>query len=90
MKNEISFLRHTFNEIKAEINIETRLAIKNCAQSKNKKQLQSFLYLINLDKRFVKNLARLTQPLQKLLKKNIKYVWTQVEQNAFHGDKKGI
>jgi len=55
MKNVLNFLRHIFNEIKAKIN-EIRLAIKNCAP-KNKRQLHTFLDLINWDRRFVKNLA---------------------------------
>lgn len=79
---EIKFLGHTFRELKAEINIETRTAIRNFERSRNKKGVQAFLGLINWDRRFVKNLSRLTQPLEDLLKKRRKFEWKE-DQKAF-------
>lgn len=73
MKAEIRFLKHTFNEIRAEINEETKLAIKNFRRPNNKHAVQSFLGLVNWERRFVRNLAGLTKPLEELLKKEKKF-----------------
>lgn len=55
----------------------------NFPKPKNKKTLQSFLGLINWERRFIKNLAQLTRPLEELLKKDKKFVWTEEHQQAF-------
>lgn len=73
MKKEIKFLGHTFDEVNASINDETRLSVKNFLRPKNKKGIQSFLGLVNWDRKFIKNLARLTKPLEELLKKDVKF-----------------
>lgn len=73
LKEEIKFLGHTFNEIKAEINNDTKTAVANFEKPRNKKAIQAFLGLVNWDRRFIKNLARMTQPLEALLKKGQKF-----------------
>lgn len=83
MKKEIKFLGHTFSEITAEINQDTRDAIKNIDRPRNKRDVQAFLGLVNWDRRFVRNLSRLKQPIEQLLKKNVKFIWSNVEQKAF-------
>lgn len=71
MKSEISFLGHTFDQIKVEMNNDTKLAIENFAKPRNRKAVQSFLGLVNWDRRFVSNLASMTKPLENLLKKEV-------------------
>lgn len=83
MKKEIKFLGHTFTQVKAKINDETRLAVEKSHTPKNKKQLQAFLGLINWDRRFIPNLAELTKPLEKLLKKDAKFIWDVPQMKAF-------
>ncbi|KMQ90526.1 reverse ribonuclease integrase [Lasius niger] len=83
VKTEIRFLGHTFNQIKAEMNEDTKMAIQNFERPRNKKAIQAFLGLVNWDRRFVKNLARMTKPLERLLKKTEKFEWTEETQKAF-------
>src|SRR5436190_7592656 len=90
MKTEIKFLEHTFNQIHAEMNDRTRLAIQNFERPKNKKAIQAFLGLVNWDRRFIKNLAEKTKPLEKLLRKNTKFAWTDETQKAFTEIKKAF
>lgn len=90
IKREIKFLGHTFSEITAEINQDTRNAIKNIARPRNKRDMQSFLGLVNWDRRFIRNLSRLTQPLEELLRKNKKFEWTAVQQKAFKNIKNSL
>ncbi|XP_036147363.1 uncharacterized protein LOC118647170 [Monomorium pharaonis] len=87
MKTEIRFLGHTFDEITAEMNEDTKMAIKNFARPKNKKGVQAFLGLVNWDRRFIKGFSEMTKPLENLLKKNVKFVWGQEEQKAFNNIK---
>lgn len=47
---------HTFNQVKVEINEDTKLAIQNFAKLKNKKAVQSFL----------KNLSEMIKSLEKI------------------------
>ncbi|KMQ91056.1 krab-a domain-containing protein, partial [Lasius niger] len=82
-RSEIRFLGHTFNEITADINEETRSAIRSFPRPTNKKGIQAFLGLANWDRRFIKNLARKTRPLEMLLKKDAKFDWTKEQQDAF-------
>ncbi|KMQ89606.1 retrotransposon ty3-gypsy subclass, partial [Lasius niger] len=82
-KTEIRFLGHTFNQIKAEMNEDTKLAIQNFERPRNKKAIQAFLGLVNWDRRFVKNLATMTKPLERMLRKTEKFEWTDETQRAF-------
>jgi len=90
MSEEIKFLGHKFSEIKAEINKDTKTAIANFEKLKNKKSVQMFLSLINWDRRFIKNLARMTQPVESLLKKGRKFEWTREQQKAFNEIKRSF
>lgn len=63
LQERINFLGHQFSEIEARMNEETKAAIQNFAQPRTKKSIQSFLGLVNWDRRFIKNLANMTRPL---------------------------
>jgi len=90
MKEEIKFLGHSFSEVKAEINNETKMAVINFERPRNKKAVQAFLGLVNWDRRFIKNLARMTQPLEVLLKKGRKFEWAKEQQEAFNEIKRAF
>ena len=49
----------------------------------NVKQLQSFIGGINYYSRFIDNMSTITKPLYRLLEKESKWIWTNVEQVAF-------
>lgn len=74
---------HTFDQIKADMNEDTKLAIQNFEKPRNKKAIQAFFGLVNWDRRFIKNLAKMIKPLEHLLKKNIKFEWMDEIQRAF-------
>lgn len=86
-QEKIKFLGQTFDEIEVEINEETKLAIQIFERPKNKQAVHSFLGLVNWDRRFIKNLARLVKPLKDLLKKGKKFKWNEEQQKAFTGVK---
>ena len=49
----------------------------------NIKELQSFLGFANYYRRFIPNFAKIAHPLNNLLKKNVKYIWSFEIQSAF-------
>jgi hypothetical protein len=48
-----------------------------------KKALQSFLGQINFVRRFIPNLAKTLKPIERLLKKDVKFEWTEEGRRAF-------
>ncbi|EGT56130.1 hypothetical protein CAEBREN_30260 [Caenorhabditis brenneri] len=58
-------------------------AIRNMKAPTDQKQLASFLGGICFYSRFIPELSALRGPLDKLMKKDAKWVWTDVEQKAF-------
>lgn len=86
-RKQIKFLSHTFDEVRVDIDNNTKLAVENFARPRNKKGIQSFLGLVNWDRRFIKNLASLNKPLENLLKKDVKFVWQKEHQDAFENIK---
>lgn len=59
-------------------------AIENFPRPLNVKQLRGFLGLSGWYRRFVDNYATKAACLTKLLHKDVKYVWTQEQENAFN------
>lgn len=56
----------------------------------NVKELQSFLGLVTYSQKFVPKMANLLNPLYHLLKKEVKFVWTEECQHAFEEAKKSL
>jgi len=89
-KKEIKFLGHKFDSIQAEMNDDTKKAIRDFETPRNKKGIQAFLGLINWDRRFIKNLATMTKPLEQMLCKGVKFEWTDEANKAFNKIKKAF
>lgn len=57
--------------------------IKEYPRPLTKKDVKSFLGLLNYYSRFVDNLAKIAKPLTNLLKKNTPFVWADMCEDAF-------
>ena len=62
------------------VNIE---AVVNWKQPRNVTEVRSFLGLAGYYRRFVKGISIIASPLTKLLRKGIKFEWTDKCQNSF-------
>lgn len=73
----VRYLGHVFklNEIKPDP--EGLLAVDKMSRPKNKKDLQTFLGVVNYMRSFIPNLSDKTAPLRELLKKNTIFCWTE-------------
>jgi len=66
-----------------ETNPKTTDAIKSFPTPKTVKQIRSFLGLANCFRKFVMNFSRIAAPLNALLKKDAKFIWSDECQTAF-------
>lgn len=58
-------------------------AVKNFRKPSSAEEVRSFLGLMNFVGKFIPNLAEITDPLRLLIKKDEKFVWQLVQQEAF-------
>lgn len=64
------------------INPHKTAAIKSWTIPESKKDVQSFLGLVNYYRRFIRNCAQIAKPLTELTK-NVPFEWTEKQQSAF-------
>ena len=81
--DEGKLLGHIIYKDGVKVDPERVEAIKKFPLPKNLKALQYFNGQINFIRRFIPNLAELMKPLQKLLKKDAKFEWTDEGKDAF-------
>ena len=62
---------------------EKIVAIKGAPSPKNVAELRSYLGLLNYYGNFIPNLSTLLQPLHELLRKGVKWAWTEECEKAF-------
>ena len=65
-------------------------AIAKAPAPKDITQLRSYLGLINFYRKFIPRAATLLEPLNRLLRANSKWQWTQEQQKAFEESKKAL
>ncbi|EFO87345.1 hypothetical protein CRE_31410 [Caenorhabditis remanei] len=82
-KSEIKFLGFIVNGEGRKPDPEKTEVIRKMDSPKNQKQLASFLGAICFYSRFVPKLSELRGPLDRLMKQDVEWKWTPIEQNAF-------
>lgn len=82
-KKEISYLGHVIDKNGVRKSPEKVRAISEAERPHNVHQLQSFLGLINYYRNFIPNASSILSPLYDLLRKNAKWEWSTVHDNAF-------
>lgn len=82
-KNQIEFLGHEIDieGVKVQEHIITKI-IEFVEDINTRKELQQFMGIINRVREFIPNLSEILLPLQKLLKKDIEFIWTTVHKKA--------
>jgi ribonuclease HI/transposase InsO family protein len=88
--DEGKLLGHIITKDGVKMDPERVQAIQQVPLPQTKKALQSFLGQINFVRRFIPNLAETLKPLQKLLKKDVKFEWTEEGRRAFKSVKDAI
>ena len=80
---EVKYLGRIINKDGVRMDSSAVQAILNMPSPSSRQELQSFLGYLSYVRRHVPDLSRWTPTLSSLLKKNVKYVWTDEHQKAF-------
>ncbi|UYV80221.1 hypothetical protein LAZ67_18002076, partial [Cordylochernes scorpioides] len=87
---ELEILVHITNQegIKpAEYNIK---AVRDFPQPKKAKEVQSFLGMCSYYRKFIKDFSLIADPLTSLIRKNVQFIWTGKQEEAFQNLKKAL
>ncbi|KAL7079782.1 hypothetical protein ACQ4LE_001691 [Meloidogyne hapla] len=87
-KEKLKFLGHIVSKSGIEPDPEKKKKISDLARPKDVKELKSFMGTINYYGRFVSEMHKLRGPLDKLLKKEVKWEWSKEQEDAFQSVKK--
>ena len=81
--DSVSFMGHKISKNGLSIDEEKVKAIREYPVPQNVSDLRSFLGLINFVSKFVPNCVEILHPLNNLLKKNVPFIWSEAQKNAF-------
>ena len=79
----VAFLGHVLSESGIEVQEDKIATVKDWPTPRNLKQLRFFLGLCSYYRRFVAGFTDIAAPLHALQKKNVAFVWTEVQDEAF-------
>ncbi|CAB4421455.1 unnamed protein product [Rhizophagus irregularis] len=82
-KEELPFLGHVVSRKGIHTDPEKLRTINEFPIPKDLTQLRGFIALASYYRKFVKNFSSIVEPLNRLLKKNIPYIWDKDQQAAF-------
>ncbi|UYV72850.1 hypothetical protein LAZ67_10000987, partial [Cordylochernes scorpioides] len=85
---KIKILGHVVDKDGIQPDSEKVEAIKKFPVPKSVCDIQSYLGLCSYYRRFIKNFSKIAAPLQILLKKDQKFIWTQEQKDSFESLKK--
>jgi hypothetical protein len=81
---EIKFLGHTISQDGISVDPEKVQEVMNWKPPTTVRQIRSFLGLAGYYRRFIPDFSRIAKPMTELLKKGVKYEWSQKCEDAFH------
>jgi hypothetical protein len=81
---EIKFLGHTMSQAGIVVDPDKVQEVMNWKPPTTVRQIRSFLGLAGYYRRFIPDFSRIAKPITKLLKKEVKFVWGQKCEDAFH------
>ncbi|CAG2239543.1 unnamed protein product [Mytilus edulis] len=80
---KVNYLGHIISKDGVKVDESKITIVKNYPRPKNQTEVRQFLGLCNYYRRFVKDYAKITVPLNNLLQKDKEYVWTDKCQISF-------
>ncbi|UYV69952.1 hypothetical protein LAZ67_7001313 [Cordylochernes scorpioides] len=86
----IKILGHVVDKDGIQPDSEKVEAIKKFPVPKSVCDIQSYLGLCSYYRRFIKNFSKIAAPLEILLKKDQKFIWTQEQKDSFESLKKAL
>ena len=80
---QVKFLGHVISEEGITTDPDKVQSVVDWHPPRTTRQVRSFVGMVNYYNRFIKDYATIAAPLQELMKKNVRFVWTSKQQNAF-------
>jgi hypothetical protein len=80
----VKFLGHTFSQDGISVDPSNIQEVMDWKEPKFVHQIRSFLGLAGYYHRFIPDFSRIAKPMTELLKKGVKFVWTEACEKAFH------
>lgn len=90
LKGEVKYLGHHFSAEGIRADEGKLKAILEFPRPKKKKDLKSFLGIVQFYKSYHRDLTKKISPLLELLKKDVKFVWSQKQEDAFQEVRNGL
>ncbi|CAC5371569.1 unnamed protein product [Mytilus coruscus] len=87
---KVNYLGHIISKDGVKVDDSKINIVKNYPRPKNQHEVRQFLGLCNYYRRFVKDYAKITVPLNNLLQKDKEYVWTDKCQISFENLKQAL
>jgi hypothetical protein len=81
---EIKFLGHTISQDGISVDPEKVQEVMDWKPPTTIRQIRSFLGLAGYYRRFIQDFSRIAKPMTELLRKGVKYEWSQKCEDAFH------
>jgi hypothetical protein len=79
----VEYLGMLVSDVGTEMDYKKTDKIKDWPPPKSIKEIQEFLGFANFYRRFISQFSKICRPIHDLLKKGIKFVWTEKQQKAF-------
>src|SRR6266542_1777538 len=89
-QRKIKFLGHTIGTDGLRTDPKNIGKIINCPVPIDVTRVRKFMGLCNYYRKFIKDLSKLSKPLRRLLKKDVKFLWELKEQKTFEELKKKL
>ena len=83
LKTEVNYLGHVLSEKGLSPDPKKIEAVRKFPQPKNVKNVRQFLGLAGYYRRFIKDFAKISKPLTKLLQKDTPFAWTEKATESF-------
>jgi hypothetical protein len=77
-------LGHTISQAGIAVDPDKVQEVMNWKPPTTVRQIRSFLGLAGYYQRFIPDFSRIVKPITELLKKEVKFVWSQKCEDAFH------
>lgn len=87
LRKGVAYLGHIISKNGVKMDLWKSEVIDKLKIAPNYRELKSFLGLTGYYRRFVNNYAEIVEPLNKLLRKNVEYIWTKEFQIRFENIK---
>lgn len=87
---KVLYLGHVITKHGIEVDASKTDAVRTFPRPKTQRDVRSFLGLCNYYRRFIENFSKIATPLNQLLQKEAKFVWTEKCEAAFKNLKQAL